>query len=450
MTAEQLGNLSVKDLGQLAKERGVPGWHGMRKAQLIKALAKVMKANPRRKSSTAKAAKAPSPRRTAKRASTSRAGQSNASKRKQTTASKSRSRAGSAGKRSQPTSRAAVSTSGAKTRTTGRTTQAKAKQSASAKAATAKAKASPKAKVIKPKPKTAKQLAVSRKLQREAEANRRRKNLGNAPSNGKPVEDRLVVMVRDSFWLHAYWELSPQGVARAEAALGQEWHGARPVLRLSQVTSDGSRNSTESAVKHIAIHGGVNHWYVNVEEPPQSYRMDIGYLAASGKMFVLARSNTVTTPEAGVADSLDENWSDVARNAEKVFAMSGGHSTNGASSELKKLMEERLRRPMSAPVFPDRLQVHRANGERDFEFEIDAEMIVYGRTAPNARVTLAGDPVELRKDGTFTVRFNLPNCRQVIPAVADSSDGVERRTVVLAVERNTKVMEPIMRDGNDS
>jgi len=33
--------------------------------------------------------------------------------------------------------------------------------------------------------------------------------------------------------------------------------------------------------------------------------------------------------------------------------------------------------------------------------------------------------------------------------VACSADGVEQRTVVLAVERNTKVMEPLIRDAND-
>ncbi|MDA7978272.1 MAG: DUF4912 domain-containing protein [Pirellulales bacterium] len=415
MTAEQLGDLSVKDLGQLAKQRGVPGWHGMRKVQLIKALTKVLKSRPKRSAKKASATKAKSPGvgNSPKRKAANRSTPKSASSRKTAGTKSARSRSTKAAQRSKPKSRAAV---------------AKPKQ---------------------PK-KTPRQMAISRKLQKEAEVQRRQKELGNVATNGKPVEDRLVVMVRDSYWLHVYWELSPQGVARAEAALGQEWHGARPVLRLSKVTSDGSRNSTDAVIKHIAIHGGVNHWYVNVDDPPQSYRLDIGYLAESGRMFVLARSNTVTTPEAGVADSLDENWSDVARDAEKVFAMSGGHSTNGASGELKQLMEERLRRPMSAPVFPDRLQVHRGDGERQFEFEIDAEMIVYGRTTPGARVTLAGDPVKLRNDGTFTVRFNLPNCRQVIPAVADSSDGVERRTVVLAVERNTKSMEPIMRDGNDS
>ena len=61
-------------------------------------------------------------------------------------------------------------------------------------------------------------------------------------------------------------------------------------------------------------------------------------------------------------------------------------------------------------------------------------------------MTLQGEPIKLRSDGTFTVRYALPNARQVIPAVAHSSNGLEQRTVVLAVERNTKTMEPLVRD----
>ena len=86
---------------------------------------------------------------------------------------------------------------------------------------------------------------------------------------------------------------------------------------------------------------------------------------------------------------------------------------------------------------------------RSFHFEIDAELIVYGTTEPGARVTLQGEPVQLRPDGTFTVRFSLPDSRQIIPAVASSSDGVEERTVVLAVERNTKELEPMIHDNNE-
>jgi len=89
------------------------------------------------------------------------------------------------------------------------------------------------------------------------------------------------------------------------------------------------------------------------------------------------------------------------------------------------------------------------NRQREFRFEVDAEMIVYGATKPDAYVTLAGEPVKLRPDGTFTVRLSMPDRRQVLPVVAQSADGLEQRTTVLAVERNTKTMEPMVRDPNE-
>ena len=57
---------------------------------------------------------------------------------------------------------------------------------------------------------------------------------------------------------------------------------------------------------------------------------------------------------------------------------------------------------------------------RRLKFDVDAELIVFGSTKPNARVTLRGEPVKLRADGSFTVRMSLPNQRQVIPVVASS------------------------------
>jgi hypothetical protein len=86
---------------------------------------------------------------------------------------------------------------------------------------------------------------------------------------------------------------------------------------------------------------------------------------------------------------------------------------------------------------------------RKFWFQLDAELIVYGSTEPSARVTLQGEPVKLRPDGTFTMRYSLPDSRQIIPAVASSGDGVEERTIVLAVERNTKQLEPMIHEVND-
>ncbi len=84
-----------------------------------------------------------------------------------------------------------------------------------------------------------------------------------------------------------------------------------------------------------------------------------------------------------------------------------------------------------------------------FKLEVEAEMIVHGTTRPGAHVTLAGEPIKLRDDGSFSVRMSLPDRRQVLPVTSSSQDGVMQQTVVLAVERNTKVMEAVLRDNND-
>jgi uncharacterized protein len=286
-----------------------------------------------------------------------------------------------------------------------------------------------------------------------------------APPNREPVQkspkdlstgfgkDRIVVMVRDPYWLHAYWELTHQSVQRAEAALGQDWHGARPILRLFDVSSQETTATSETPVRDVDIHGGCNNWYLEVTKPPRSFRVDIGYLSRRGQFFVLARSNVVSTPKAGVTDQLDENWSDLdPSSADRILSMSSGFdSTHAANTqELKELFEERLRRPLGAPAVTGYGSGALVPGKvKKFWFQLDAELIVYGATEPNARVTLQGEPVKLRPDGTFTMRFSLPDGRQIIPAVASSADGVEERTVVLAVERNTKALEPMIHDVNE-
>jgi uncharacterized protein len=264
-------------------------------------------------------------------------------------------------------------------------------------------------------------------------------------------KDRIVCMVRDPYWLHTYWELTRQAVARAEAALGQDWHGAKPILRLLDVSAHDTTSTAESIIRDIEIHGGCNNWYIDVANPPRSYRVDIGYLARNGQFYVLARSNVVTTPRAGISDLIDENWADLdTKKAERIYAMSGGFDPNASSLELKQLFEERLRRPMGSPAvtsFGSGAFLH--GKQRKFWFQLDAELIVYGATEPTAKVTLQGEPVKLRQDGTFTMRFSLPDSRQIIPATAASADGIEERTIVLAVERNTKALEPMIHEVNE-
>lgn len=372
MTADTLKSYTTKDLAEMAKTRGVRGWHAMRKDQLIKALLRMAQA-----------------------------------KRQQKEAAKSK--------------------------------NGVVRKSVSSTNGTAKKVPAP-----------AKTSVVNRRVEQIRVKQERVKNLATRPKAGGklPQRDRLVVLVRDAYWLHACWELTRQGIERAQAALAQDWHTARPVLRMYQVVNSGATSGAEKAIRDIEIHGGVNNWYIDLQDAPRTYRLDIGYRAASGRFYTLARSNTVTPPKADSKDAIDNNWTDIAEDYDRIYALSGGYNVEGNSLELQELFEERLRRPMGSPLTTG----FGAGAEallprnREFYFEIDAELIVFGKTEANAHVTLQGEPVRIREDGTFTVRFSMPNARQVIPAVASSSNGLEQRTVVLAIERNTKVMEPLVRD----
>ena len=248
--------------------------------------------------------------------------------------------------------------------------------------------------------------------------------------------------------LQAYWEITKATVARARAALSDCWHSAKPVLRVLEIAGDGNTNSIENIVREIHVHGGVKNWYIDVLDPPKSYRVALGYLTEERKFHLIAKSNLVTTPTPGNG-AIDDNWADITADYERYYAMSGGYDHSNGNNELQQIFEDKIKRPMNAPAFVRLGSGIGGHGNREFPFEVDAQMIVYGATDPAANVTLGGEPVKLQDDGTFYIRMELPDRRQVLPVVACSRDGTEQRTTVLAVERNTKVMEPISRDTDE-
>ena len=74
---------------------------------------------------------------------------------------------------------------------------------------------------------------------------------------------------------------------------------------------------------------------------------------------------------------------------------------------------------------------------RGFWFNIGAELIIYGATEPDAKVTLGDRPIKLRPDGSFSFRFALPDGHYSLPAAAHSADGGETRRADLKFSRET-------------
>ncbi|MEM9412829.1 MAG: DUF4912 domain-containing protein, partial [Planctomycetota bacterium] len=266
-------------------------------------------------------------------------------------------------------------------------------------------------------------------------------------SKSEPESDRIIAVVRDPFWIQAYWEVTKATIDRVKVAMADKWFNTRPVIRLLEVTADSSTSGVETVIREIEIHGGVKNWYIDVKEPPNSYRLALGYADKTGKFYLIAKSNLVTTPTPD-QNAFDNHWVDISTDHKKFYAMSGGYSNLDAtesSSELQSVFEEKLRRPMNVPAFV-RLGNGFNNGTNEFEFDVDAYMVIQGTANPGANVTLAGEPLKIKEDGTFTVKMDMPDKRQVLPIVASSRDGTQQRTTVLAIERNTKVMEPITKE----
>jgi hypothetical protein len=264
-------------------------------------------------------------------------------------------------------------------------------------------------------------------------------------------KDRLILMVRDPYWIHAHWDIMRHSVDRAKAALAENWHTVKPILRLLKLDDSGTTSNSEVIHRDIEIHGGVRNWYIDVDAPPSRFKMLMGYLCANGRFYELARSNIVTTPAPGGKEATDDHWADIATDAEHIYSMSGGYGDDTQTGDLTELFEERLKRTMDADVLSQFGSGAEGSLKRhkQFHFDVNAELVVFGSTHPEAHVSVGTEPVKVRSDGSFSIRLPLPDRRQVLPATAKSRDGVDEQTVVIAVERNTKVMEPVSSDTED-
>ncbi|UCD58987.1 MAG: DUF4912 domain-containing protein [Candidatus Hydrogenedentota bacterium] len=259
-------------------------------------------------------------------------------------------------------------------------------------------------------------------------------------------QDRIVAMVRDPYWIFAYWEVTPESLQRARRELGAEADGASTVLRVYDITGIAFTGENANSLFDIEVVGGADNWYINTGWPNRSYCVDIGLLSPQGRYYTLARSNAVHTPRAGMSEEVDERWMSLEEEFERIYALSGGFQIGEGSLELREMMEKQLQMQLASEAIGSLFSMAVPHKERGFWFVVNTELIVYGATQPGATVTIQGKPVTLRPDGTFSTRFALPDGKQVIPVTAESRDGRERRTITPTITRTTSASEPVLHE----
>lgn len=118
---------------------------------------------------------------------------------------------------------------------------------------------------------------------------------------------------------------------------------------------------------------------------------------------------------------------------------------HASSAELKQLLERRFVEEVSSGAVSSFGSGMWPKPARGFRLWVATELILYGGTEPDARVTVQGKEVKLRPDGTFSLRFALPDGKIGLPVTAASADGVEERTIATDVSKKSEKKAPVVK-----
>lgn len=302
---------------------------------------------------------------------------------------------------------------------------------------------------------------------------------------------KLFLTARDPHWLYAHWDFTREEQFR---------HNARSVDRhLVLRVHDAAPTAKPIAEYHV--HPESKYWFVHVERAGETYTTELGYYQAGRKWKSLTFSTPQRTPPDNISkDStvkfatipaelsfktmlslLRETTGDAAQNAplahvvdkirprareyfpksdqpgdwtpEQEQALANVVAADRAGVALPSSEEFVTEKSWpeftfnfdtgeSAPLPPPTSYVSSffgGEGAKDFWFKVNAELIIYGATEPNATVTFGGKQIQLRPDGSFRFRFALPDGQFELPVTAVSADGTDGRAAELRFARTTEI-----------
>lgn len=292
---------------------------------------------------------------------------------------------------------------------------------------------------------------------------------GIGTENGRDLpsdysDTKLVLMPRDPEWIFSYWEVSES----IRSALGIERfkHDKKMVLRLYDITGIidfTGMNAIETI--DIEVNDHTCSWYIKTTSPDRQWCADLGLINERGEFVQITRSNHVNTPSNTVSNILDEEWMVQEEAFKKILGKTADLFTQTpgdrdqklefglSSAELFKRRDDisteeilgqhmlgKLPSSASASMLVSS-QSSPFSGFKpseetdDFFLEVGTELIVYGRTKPDANLTIHGEKVELDPDGQFRFQMYLPDGNFPFPIRAVSKNENHKRGFDITVDR---------------
>lgn len=261
-------------------------------------------------------------------------------------------------------------------------------------------------------------------------------------------ETTLVLMVRDPEWIYAYWEVSD--ATREELNLPRNGQVKRQLLRVYKVTGRSWPEEPAHYFFDVEINADARSWYISLPEANEHWCAELGFIDESDNYITVVRSNPVHTPRNSISPEIDSEWMTVQESFEKITRLSGANLEERLRGDSKTASESILRminRQLTSFLPGERIALNSGifssesaikSRARDFWLHVHTELILYGATEPDAKVTVQGKSVELNDDGTFSIRYALPDGIQTLEVRAQNAAGDMEEVITPVVERTTR------------
>ena len=302
---------------------------------------------------------------------------------------------------------------------------------------------------------------------------------------------KLFLTARDPHFLYAYWDLNHDQLVAGERSA----HDGKVFLHLYR--QDGSRT------QQIQISSWSKEWYLHVNEADTTFFVEIGYYRLDGGFEVLTKSQEARTPRDTASWKTDLQFVtipfdfsfrellEIIRNnmlegeelaaalarlqmegfvlpfavgrpaalsenaqQELVEYMGGGdiiRRIQAGSGEILEIMRKSWQPAQSSGQWVSSISSPFGSSfgpkEREFFMHVNAELIIYGGTSPDAKVRINGADITLQPDGTFHYHFNFRDGKFHIPVEATSADGEESRAALLSFMRLSAYTDGVDKTG---
>jgi hypothetical protein len=113
-------------------------------------------------------------------------------------------------------------------------------------------------------------------------------------------DTKIALLVRDPFWIFAYWEISRPSVEDFQKIYKLRWEHTKPAIKIV--------NITEKTFYFLYIDDAADNWHIEVGKPKTRFYVELGRVLPNYTFVPLCRSNTVTTPANSVSGIEDEYY----------------------------------------------------------------------------------------------------------------------------------------------